>query len=132
MRIKDLYELLRLSQVVQQFYDLLEMHAVSVRISFLRLENMYYIHDSTLQRLGQAEKAKGNSTKNHIYEEGLDTEKIILDLATVVYKHDPINRTRATLYHIYHHSIHGRLQIARDFLLMSKITDNVQNIDSTL
>lgn len=57
---------------------------------------------------------------------------MIHDLATLVYKYDEVNRTRAILYHIYHHSIHDRTQKARDYLLMSKITDNVTNIDSTL
>lgn len=125
MRIKDLYELLRLGAEVQKFYDALGMHKVSVRISFLRLENMYYMHDSILERLRIAAKQNGESTKNYIYEESVDTERTIHDLATLVYRHDEVNRTRATLYHIYHHSIHGRVQIARDYLLMSKITDNV-------
>lgn len=93
---------------------------------------MYFIHDSVLQKLRQHANEKGLSLKDQIYEEGVNTEEVIHNLATLVYKYDDANRTRATLYHIYHHCIHDRVQVARDYLLMSKITDNVQNVDSTL
>lgn len=88
MRIRDLYDLLRLCAEVQQFYTTLKLVNVTVRIAFLRLENMYYIHDSILTQLRSAAITTRESTKNHIYDESVNTESTIHELATLVYKHD--------------------------------------------
>jgi Eukaryotic translation initiation factor 3 subunit 8 N-terminus len=94
---------------VQAFYDGLNKQSISVRISFVRLENMYYIHDSILASLREAALNKKESTLHHIYDQSVNTERTIHDLATLIYRFDEANRTRATLYHIYHHSLHGRV-----------------------
>ncbi|KAL4480377.1 hypothetical protein ABPG74_020893 [Tetrahymena malaccensis] len=128
-KLQNFYQ--QLNEKVQFFHRQIKQNiSITTRIAFLRLENMYYIHDSILSKVRESDK--------QIYENGSyfnkqqDTESIIHYLATLVYKYDQSNTTKAILYHIYHHAIHGRTQVARDYLLMSKITDNVNNIDSTL
>lgn len=129
-RIQDLYELLKLSEDIQKFYDSLGLTSISTRIAFLRLENMYFIHDTILNRVRAADN-QTYEVGSYFHKETI-TEEIIHNLATLVYKNDAQNKTKAILYHIYHHAIHDRTGVARDYLLMSKITDNVINIDSTL
>ena len=38
-------------------------------------------------------------------------------------------RTRAILYHIYHHSLHDRWYEARDLMLMSHLQDTIMHSD---
>ncbi|KAL4505966.1 hypothetical protein ABPG72_013727 [Tetrahymena utriculariae] len=128
-KLQNFYQ--QLNEKIQFFHRQIKQNiSITTRIAFLRLENMYYIHDSILAKVRESDK--------QIYENGSyfdkqqDTESIIHYLATLIYKYDQSNTTKAILYHIYHHAIHDRTQVARDYLLMSKITDNVNNIDSTL
>ena len=48
-----------------------------------------------------------------------------------IYSNDStaVLRTRAILYHIYHHALHDHWYEARDLMLMSHLQTNIQNAD---
>ena len=72
-------------------------------MAFVRLENMYYLHDQTLSNLRQAAIDKGRSIQNEFYETE-NSKDLIFKLATMVYRYseDKI-KIKAILYQTYHH-----------------------------
>ncbi|EGR29501.1 hypothetical protein IMG5_154470 [Ichthyophthirius multifiliis] len=131
-RIGDIYEVLRLGKQIQEFYDQIGLQDIAAKIAFQRLENMYFIHENTLDAQRKYYKQKNLSIKDHIFDENTSLENIISELSSLINRTPDQDIARSTLYQVYHHSIHNRINAARDLLLMSRITDTIQNMDSTI
>ena len=57
-----------------------------------------------------------------------DSEDLISNLCTYVYQHGTDRaKTRAMIFHIYHHALHDRFLEARDLLLMSHLQETITN-----
>jgi translation initiation factor 3 subunit C len=96
-------------------------------LALRRIETTYYLHDNILNELRNSSDEDSAKVIETAFPKSVNTEKEIHALATHIYPNDETNRVRVELYHIYHHAIHNRLSIARDYLLMSKISENINN-----
>ena len=85
------------------FSSLICIKTIFLRVAFVRLENMYYLHDQTLSNLRQSALEKGRNIQNEFYETE-NTKDLIFKLATMVYRYsEDKNKIRAILYQTYHH-----------------------------
>lgn len=58
-----------MSEQIQHFYDSLNLTNTSTRIAFLRLENMYYIHDNILNKIRDADKTTQYEKGSYFHKE---------------------------------------------------------------
>ena len=61
-----------------------------------------------------------------------NTEELVHNLALMIYRYNETESVKATLYEIYHHSIHNRVSIAKDYLLMFRIHEKVSSLDEAI
>jgi len=91
------------------------------RVYLKRGEHIYYKFDY---------KAMKREPDEEI-DEKTDSRMIMDRLCKYIYAKDNTDRirTRAILYHIYHHAMHDRWYEARDLMLMSHLQDTIQHSD---
>lgn len=59
-----------------------------------------------------------------------DSGALMAELASFVYSNGDVRtKTRALLYHVYHHALHDRYSAGKDLLLMSKLQESIQHTD---
>ncbi len=87
--MNDLYDLLKLSATAQRLYEDKNEFANATKIAFKRLENIYYLHDDTLEKIRQRAIEEGKEVKDQCFDNRIPSEELIHSLATLVYKHDP-------------------------------------------
>lgn len=98
-------------------------------MAFIRLENLYYVHDQTLANLRESALQKSMKIENEFYE-CQNSKDLIFKLATMVYRYsEDKHKIKAILYQTYHHCLHNRYQTARDYLLMSHIPDQINSYE---
>jgi len=158
-RLRDEKLVMELAERVQAYYSKQGMMKEASTMSLMKLEHMYYKHDSIALSVlkSQAFQAKwGNPANLHPAclgaQASLNAEKThpasvmgapqapeenLPDLgqeverdARFIYKHGgDRERTRAMLCHITHHALHDRFHEARDLLLMSHLQDTIGHTD---
>jgi translation initiation factor 3 subunit C len=100
----------------------------SARIAILKLDHLYYKHDSLHNKI----KAKLNGDSKEVYLLQKDSQTVIEELVTIVNRHGtPRMKLRATLYSVYHQAIHNRYGRARDLLMKTHIGDIIHLQDIT-
>ncbi|KAL7537813.1 hypothetical protein ACHAXR_008109, partial [Thalassiosira sp. AJA248-18] len=146
MRLRDEVKLVELLTVFQRYYERVESPSDAAMLAELKVELLYYRHDSIVMQVAQAiEAAAEVKAKDDTAEEeggaaasppatGESDTKVevvnmagkISDLCTYVYQHgSDRQKTRAMLCHIYNHAIHDRFLEARDLLLMSHLQETI-------
>mmetsp|Transcript_40815 Transcript_40815/g.73574 ORF Transcript_40815/g.73574 Transcript_40815/m.73574 type:complete len:987 (-) Transcript_40815:491-3451(-) len=141
MRLRDEVKLVELLTVFQNYYDRVENPSDAAMLGELRVEHLYYRHDSIVMQVAQAIEAKAKEGDDDDVEEAavvgaedgaeattvpVDMAAKIADLCKDIYQHGTDRqRTRAMLCHIYHHAIHDRFLEARDLLLMSHLQETI-------
>lgn len=115
MRLRDEPQLVNLLRKIFNYFVRVDSKSEAGAIAQLRLEHLYYCHDTILQKMSP--------------EDSLNPAKLVQDLCTYVYQFGTDrSKTRAMLCHIYHHSLHDRFIEARDLLLMSHLQENISNV----
>ncbi len=141
LRLRDEIKLVELLTVFERYYDRIGSKTDAAMLAELRVEHLYYRHDSIVMQVAQATvAAAGSKAKDGDESEtntpsppaGDDTKEVvsmtkkISSLCTYIYQHgSDRQKTRAMLCHIYHHAIHDRFLEARDLLLMSHLQETI-------
>eukprot|EP00585_Thalassiosira_rotula_P007583 CAMPEP_0196148232 /NCGR_PEP_ID=MMETSP0910-20130528/27293_1 /TAXON_ID=49265 /ORGANISM="Thalassiosira rotula, Strain GSO102" /LENGTH=1019 /DNA_ID=CAMNT_0041410875 /DNA_START=161 /DNA_END=3222 /DNA_ORIENTATION=+ len=140
MRLRDEVKLVELLTVFQNYYDRVESPADAAMLGELRVEHLYYRHDSIVMQVAQAIEAKakedgGDDAKEEtaadspaegVEQVPVDMADKMAELCTNIYQNGTDRqKTRAMLCHIYHHAIHDRFLEARDLLLMSHLQETI-------
>jgi len=114
-RLRDEPQLVNLLRKVYNYYVRVDSKPEAAALAQLRLEHLYYCHDTILQKMNP--------------EDSVNSAKLVQDLCTFIYQHGTDrSKTRAMLCHIYHHSLHDRFLEARDLLLMSHLQENISTV----
>ena len=128
-------------RIIERVQDYLEGRATTdeiCRIYLKRIEHTYYkICRNAAASPPQTETSESTDkpTENAVGKTGkeLDDEsrELMDKLCKYIYSKDNTDRmrTRAILYHIYHHGLHDRWFEARDLMLMSHLQDTIQHSD---
>lgn len=141
LRLRDEIKLVELLTVFERYYNRIGSKADAAMLAELRVEHLYYRHDSIVMQVAQAteaavagskakdgddEETTAPSTPTEDTKKGVNTAKKISSLCTYIYQHgSDRQKTRAMLCHIYHHAIHDRFLEARDLLLMSHLQETI-------
>ena len=137
MRLRDEVKLVELLSIYQRYYERVESPPDAAMLGELRVEHLYYRHDSIVMQVAQAVEAAAEAAKEGDAAEEKKAESVpaaedvdmagkISDLCTYIYEHgSDRQKTRAMLCHIYHHAIHDRFLEARDLLLMSHLQETI-------
>lgn len=141
MRLRDEIKLVELLTIFQGYYERVDSLSEAAMLAELRVEHLYYRHDSIVMQVDQATKAEkaradsvGSEGDANPAEENaspsivplVDMAGKISDLCTFIYQHgSDRQKTRAMLCHIYHHALHDRFLEARDLLLMSHLQETI-------
>ena len=94
----------------------------------LLIEYMYYKYDRFLPASEAKEDGDAGNAKLKDVE---DSTSVMRTLCQYIYAKDTSDRlrTRAILFHIYHHSLHDRWYEARDLMLMSHLQEMIDVAD---
>jgi translation initiation factor 3 subunit C len=145
MRLRDEVKLVELLTVFQRYYDRVESRSDSAMLAELRVEHLYYRHDSIVMQVAQATEAAAavavgiEAKAKDVAEvdesspqlaanmsENISSASNLEQLCTYIYQYgSDRQKTRAMLCHIYHHAIHDRFLDARDLLLMSHLQETI-------
>ena len=136
MRLRDEVKLVELLTTFQVYYERVESPSDAAMLAELRVEHLYYRHDSIVMQVKEATQAVADAKSEKEAEaspaeEGTTTETVdmaskISDLCSYIYQQgSDRQKTRAMLCHIYHHGIHDRFLDARDLLLMSHLQETI-------
>lgn len=145
MRLRDEVKLVELLTVFQRYYDRVGSKSDGALLAELRVEHLYYRHDSIVIQVAQATEAAAAAAGFGVGEEKKTTDVVdkvdaaanitytgvssavnLEQLCTYIYQHgSDKQKTRAMLCHIYHHAIHDRFLDARDLLLMSHLQETI-------
>ena len=119
-RLTDEDLLIGLAATVHEYYTRCEKYGPAARVAALRIEHMYYKHDSIVIAKAKAAGVDCPNSKNEIHS-----------LALQIYRDATEERTRhrTILCQIYHHAVHDRYYVGRDMLLMSRLQENIQYED---
>ncbi|EGB09021.1 hypothetical protein AURANDRAFT_25214, partial [Aureococcus anophagefferens] len=147
-RLRDEAPLTDLAAGVQAYYVRVGDDKAAATVALLRVEHMYYKHESIASAVRDAQAYRANerdSSKSHPGawlgaataaatapddEVVGDASASVRKLCEYVYAHgDDRCRTRALLCHVAHHALHGRFYVARDLLLMSHLQDTAYMSD---
>jgi len=143
LRLQDEHQLNDVARGVAQYYIRAGDTAGAATAALLRLEHVYYKHDTFVAGVRDHAKAvEARDAAVAANASGGDTvdvpavpdftppTAVVKQLAEFVYKFgDDRCRTRALLCHVAHHALHGRFYAARDLLLMSHLQETVHNAD---
>ncbi len=143
MRLRDEVKIVELLTVFQRYYDRVGSRADAAMLADLRVEHLYYRHDSIVMQVAQATEAAAAAAKesedgravspsppqpssSSNIPETASSASNLEQLCTYIYQYgSDRQKTRAMLCHIYHHAIHDRFLDARDLLLMSHLQETI-------
>lgn len=132
-RLKDETELYSIIYRTQVYLERINASDSINRIILRRLEHIYYKPEQVINILEETTwKAVHKSIDSKITPRSKKPDSVTLmhNLCVYLYKNGAgLLRTRAMLYHIYHHALHNRFYKARDMLLMSHLQDNIFTAD---
>ncbi|KAG4306508.1 hypothetical protein PORY_000496 [Pneumocystis oryctolagi] len=132
-RLKDETGLYSIIYRVQVYLERINASDNISRIILRRLEHIYYKPEQVICTLEETTwKTVHESIDSKITprSEKSDAATLMHNLCVYLYKYGAgLLRTRAMLYHIYHHALHNRFFKARDMLLMSHLQDNIFTAD---
>ncbi|KAG5519192.1 hypothetical protein PMAC_002280 [Pneumocystis sp. 'macacae'] len=132
-RLKDETGLYSIIYRVQIYLERINAGDNISRIILRRLEHIYYKPEQVINTLEETTwKTVRESIDSKIIprSEKSNATTLMHSLCVYLYKHGSgLPRTRAMLYHIYHHALHNRFFKARDMLLMSHLQDNIFTAD---
>jgi len=133
IRLRDESKLADLLAKGKKYEERIGANEDASQLALLRLEHLYYRHDSIAEKVDRASKSyniMGEAISvPEEKSEPVDYEELIEKLCVYVYQYgSDRNKTRAMLCHIYHHALHNRFLEARDLLLMSHLQDNISNV----
>jgi translation initiation factor 3 subunit C len=147
MRLRDEVKLVELLTVFQRYYNRVASRADAAMLAELRVEHLYYRHDSILMQVAQATEAAAAAandvvdsgaasssppqpSSSSIIPETISSASTLEQLCTYIYQYgSDRQKTRAMLCHIYHHANHDRFLDARDLLLMSHLQETIPGRD---
>merc|ERR1719203_244793 len=130
MRLRDEVKLVELLTVFQRYFERVESPTEGAMLAELKVEHLYYRHDSIVMQVAAAIEAKATDGEEEaaapVEAAKVDMADKMMDLCTYVYQYgSDRQKTRAMLCHIYHHAIHDRFLEARDLLLMSHLQETI-------
>ncbi|KAF9186800.1 Translation initiation factor 3 subunit c [Haplosporangium sp. Z 767] len=128
-RLKDEVSLYTVIVRSNAYFQRLQLTDAICRTSMRRLEHLYFKPDAVIF---VAENATNALLPANIATPIKDSSSLIHDLCVYLYKNaNSLQRTRAMLYHIYHHALDNRFFVARDMLLMSHLQETIHQADVT-
>ena len=100
-----------------------------VLVRTLRLEHVYYKYNNLIVKIEEVIRQKHAVLKS--LQAANDADTLVHDLCVYLYQNSSQDRirTRAILYHVYHHALNKRYTQARDLLLMSRLQDSITKAD---
>lgn len=149
MRLRDEVKLVELLTVFERYFDRVGSRPDAATLAELRVEHLYYRHDSIIMQVAQATEAAAAAAKDVVDNDeaassnpprpstsaanapaNISSASNLEQLCTYIYQHgSDRQKTRAMLCHIYHHAIHDRFLDARDLLLMSHLQETIPGED---
>jgi hypothetical protein len=128
MRLRDEVKLVELLTVFQRYFDRVGSWQDAAMLAELRVEHLYYRHDSIVMQVAQATEAAAAAAKDVVENDkeassspsqpstsaantsdNVSSASNLEQLCTYIYQHgSDRQKTRAMLCHIYHHAIHNR------------------------
>lgn len=160
IRLSDEALLLDLAEMVQQYFIRAEDYKAAANIALLRVEHIYYKHDTMANAVAQAHlftQTWGRYADLHPACVGKPSDvrsvnvthpaawlgkpsvtapqrNMVVEmekLTNFVFKHgDERTKTRALLCSVFHNALHDRYYIARDLFLMSHIQEHIDKMDT--
>lgn len=131
-RMRDYAQLIKLADHAFTHFKNINDNFHTSKFAQKKLEYIYYLPDNLFEKLRASATERGLNTKDEFYEEKT-SEKTVHDLATRVYTATtPDNKLiiRTLLYQIYHHAINGRYHVAKEYFLMSHLSELGPNLDA--
>lgn len=128
LRLRDDNKFVFLCDSVMEFFQSLNDQGKAARIAILKLDHLYYKHDSLYEKI-QATPNTDSDAENKSYIL-TDSARVFADLVRLINEYGiPKTRLRATLYHAYHLALHSKFTEARDLLLRTHVAESVQSQD---
>jgi len=119
-RLKDECQLIKQCDNVISYLENHEDWEKSARIGLIKLEHVYYKHDSLYARTKEALKNKPDKLAELYFLD--NSQHDIQTLVNNVMKHCQNKlKIKAILLQVYHHAIHNRFFEARDLVLRTHI-----------
>lgn len=118
-RLRDERIVCKIIEDTQKYLELREASSKELCRAYIkRIEHTYYKFDPT-SKLDDKDPKKEKS------------QQLMDQLCKYIYAKDVTDRirTRAILYHVYHHALHDRWFEARDIMLMSHLQDTIVHSD---
>ncbi|KAL4073999.1 eukaryotic translation initiation factor 3 subunit 8 N-terminus-domain-containing protein, partial [Scleroderma yunnanense] len=126
-RLKDEKILYRTICRAQAYYESSKQSDPLGRVVMRRLEHIYSKPDAVVNAL-ESSLATSDVLPNIALVS--TSSNLIHSLCVHLYKVDnSLLRTRAMLFHIYHHALHNDFYTARDMLLMSHLQESIHSAD---
>ena len=123
-RLRDDNKFLFLCDKVQAFLSDHSDNKKAARVAVLKLDHLYYKNDSLYQRIVTSNQ--NSKDENRPYTVNGESQKVLNELVTLINNNGTAKmRMRASLYQVYHHSIHNRYHQARDLLLKTHIAEGI-------
>ena len=94
----------------------------AARVAILKLDHLYFKNDSLYKKIKDCKDQVQDDNKPYVIEG--ETSRVLSDLVVLINNNGTFKmKMRASLYLVYHHSIHNRFAEAKDLLLKSHIGD---------
>ena len=115
-RLADNISLSRLNTKVTRFYQNIKDSKNLVKLAFLSIYQVHYIHDDLLSVL----KNKSNDTTKEVFYSIENTESTLDSLMKLIFKHgEAREKVFAALMVSYHHALHSRYEKAKSLFLQA-------------
>jgi translation initiation factor 3 subunit C len=116
--------LVQLAESVFNYYRRIGEDKAATIVALLRVEHMYYKHDSMTAAL---KKSRSSGSE----DSAPSTASVIESLCQFIFNNgDERTKTRALLCSVFYHALHDRYYRARDLFLISHIQDTIDKADT--
>lgn len=121
-RLRDECQLIKMCDKVIEHLTKHEDHQKIAQVGIIKLERIYYKHDSIYTKTKEALKGKPEKLKELYFMEK-PTQEVVADLVSKVITHcDRKLKIKATLLQVYHLAIHNKFYEAKDLLMKARLS----------
>lgn len=120
--MRDECQLIKLCDEVISYLERFDDQQKIAVVGLIKLDHIYYKHDSIYERTKEALKGKQDKLKE-LYFNDKPSVQIVHDLVDKVLVHcDRKMKIKATLLQVYHLAIHNKFYEAKDLLMKARLS----------